>query len=237
MQRKCGPLTPQSAQTRTWHILQLKHTRLCACKPRPNRLSCANTGSSALFQTHKENHVIEAKKMPFFGEASRKTKKLFETAYSIERRIPFFALKLRSAMKGMDMTAYYEGSTYCGFSVVGSTDEGAYVYYLAASSEAHNADYSEQIVESLKSRYAETTLVVDVEAHSLKAANNAERAAKRKFYLSHGFAASGYGYKDAGVFEILVHGEKLEPSAYSALINKLAFGLTPLRARPMKELS
>jgi len=63
------------------------------------------------------------------------------------------------------------------------------------------------------------------------------RAARRAFYLKNGFKASGYGFKDGGLFEIMVFGEKLEePKAYAVLIDRLAFGLTHTNVRPMSEV-
>lgn len=181
--------------------------------------------------------MLTMKKVPMFGATTRNVKRLYETAFPVDQRVPFWSLRLRSNMNGMEIAAYYDENVFCGFVCLLATDSAVYVYYLAVTSEQRGKGYGTQIIDDIKQRYKGKTIALDIEARDPRANDNDKRAARRKFYLRNDFRASGYGFKDGGLFEIMVFGEKLdEPKAYASLIDRLAFGLVHTNVRPMSEV-
>lgn len=181
--------------------------------------------------------MLTMKKVPMFGATTHNVKRLYETAFPVEQRVPFWSLRLHSNMNGMEIVAYYDEDVFCGFACLLATEKAVYLYYIAVADGQRKKGYGTQILDDLKQRYPEKTIALDIEARDPRANDNEKRAARRAFYLKNGFKASGFGFKDGGLFEIMVFGEKLEePKAYAALIDRLAFGLTHTNVRPMSEV-
>lgn len=181
--------------------------------------------------------MLKTKKVPLFGKGARCVKQLYQTAYPVEQRVPFWSLRLRSGMNGMELSAYYDEDVFVGFVNLIATDDAAYLYYLAVDADARGKGYGAQIIDDVKQRYEGKTIALNIEATNVAADNPKQRAAQRAFYLKNGFVSSGFGFKDGDLFEILVLGEKLEkPGAYASLIDRLAFGLTHTNVRPLKEV-
>ena len=181
--------------------------------------------------------MLQIKKVPLFGTRARCVKQLYQEAFPVEQRVPFWSLRLRSGMNGMELSAYYDEDVFCGFVNLVASDDAVYVYYLAVDAERRGKGYGAMILDDLRRRYAGKTIALDIEATDPAADNPRQRAARRAFYLDNGFVSSGYGFKDGGLFEVLVCGEKLAgPGAYASLIDRLAFGLTSTVVRPMKEI-
>ncbi len=181
--------------------------------------------------------MLTMKKVPMLGGTTRNVKRLYETAFPIEQRVPFWSLKLRSNMNGMEIVAYYDEDIFCGFACLLATEDAVYLYYIAVADGQRGKGYGTKLLDDLKQRYPGKTIALDIEARDPRANDNEKRSARRAFYLNNGFTPSGCGFKDGGLFEIMVFGEKLaEPKAYAALIDRLAFGLTHTNVRPMSEV-
>ena len=181
--------------------------------------------------------MLEAKHVSLFGATTRRVKKLYEAAFPVEQRIPFWALRLRAGMNGMEIVSYSDEGTFCGFSCQVVTDDLVYIYYLAVDPELRGRGYGGQILELLKQSHPGMPVALDIESRKRNADNAKPREARRKFYLDNGFKPTGYGFKDGDLFEILICGEKPEnPVRYAVAIDRLAFGLTHTMIRPMSEL-
>ena len=59
--------------------------------------------------------MLTMKKVPMLGGTTRNVKRLYETAFPVEQRVPFWSLRLRSNMNGMEIVAYYDEDVFCGF--------------------------------------------------------------------------------------------------------------------------
>lgn len=181
--------------------------------------------------------MLEAKPVPLFGATTRRVKKLYVETFPAEQRIPFWALRLRAGMNGMEVTAYTEDGVFCGFSYYVVLDDLTYLYYLAVEPEMRDRGLGGQMLDMLAAKRPDVPLAIDIEMRDRNADNARQREARRSFFMNNGFAPSGSGFKDGGVFEILVRGTKPEnPSRYASAIDRLAFGLTQTLIRPVKEL-
>lgn len=181
--------------------------------------------------------MLEAKHVSLFGATTRRIKKLYESAFPVEQRIPFWALRLRAGMNGMEIVSYSDEGTFCGFSCQVVTDDMVYIYYLAVDPELRDRGYGSQVLELIKQSHPGMPVALDIESRKRNADNAKQREARRAFYLKNGFTPTGYGFKDGDLFEILIDGEKPEnPARYAMAIDRLAFGLTHTLIRPMSEL-
>ena len=184
--------------------------------------------------------TIEKLKGSFAGRAN----KLYRASFEEWERIPFFALRARSAAKEVEMLAFCEDGEFCGFACLTLNETAAYVQYLAVEESMRGRGLGGQMLDALASHYEGKSVALDIRAvrpgtdgAKLRAQHRKLYTQHRKLYTQHDYKASGYGYKDGGVvYEILVHGEKLERQEYMKLINKLAFGLTQIGVRKMDEL-
>lgn len=171
------------------------------------------------------------------GNFASRAGKLYRASFEEWERIPFFALRARSASKEVDMLAFCENGEFCGFACLTLNDKAAYIQYLAVEESMRGRGLGGEMLDALVNHYESKSVALDIHAVRPGTDGSKLRAHHRKLYTEHEYKASGYGYRDGGVvYEILVHGEKLERTDYMKLINKLAFGLTQISVRKMDEL-
>ena len=96
--------------------------------------------------------MLTMKKVPMLGSTTRNVKRLYETAFPIEQRVPFWSLKLRSNMNGMEIVAYYDEDIFCGFACLLATEDAVYLYYIAVADGQRGKGYGTKILDDLKQR-------------------------------------------------------------------------------------
>ena len=72
--------------------------------------------------------MLQIKKVPLFGTRARCVKQLYQEAFPVEQRVPFWSLRLRSGMNGMELSAYYDEDVFCGFVNLVASDDAVYEF-------------------------------------------------------------------------------------------------------------
>ncbi|MBE6851026.1 MAG: GNAT family N-acetyltransferase [Ruminococcus sp.] len=129
-------------------------------------------------------------------------KKLYLSAFPPEERKPF-ALILRQRAKGLlqVFTAMDEGEPV-GFAITAVSDSLILLDYLAVSDVFRNRGYGSEILKALAVYYHNTPMFLEIETPDAHAPNQAERLARKSFYLRNGYYETG--------ISVLLWGVKME---------------------------
>ncbi|HOI27888.1 MAG TPA: GNAT family N-acetyltransferase [Paludibacteraceae bacterium] len=135
-------------------------------------------------------------------------KHLYETAFPKEEKIPYaIIIKLLDRMP-LDFTAYYDGDTFVGLTMILNRYDFNWLWYFAVSKELRSKGYGHQILTMLKSNYSNRPIILDMESPDQIADNMEQRHRRHAFYLRNGFRDTYVGKTFRRVdYTILIYGE------------------------------
>ena len=144
--------------------------------------------------------------------ADEKTKQLYEMAFPEDEQIPWDDLMRLIEEMPLDFTAYYDGETFIGFTIVyprksfnrrtkqgqsgtcssyalqgGGRPKVNWYWYFAVQEELRGKGYGQQILTLLIEKYKGQTCVLDMESPTQVCENIEQRRRRHAFYLRNGF--------------------------------------------------
>lgn len=165
-------------------------------------------------------------KKPYEQAHSRRAvRALYASAFPKEERLPFFALRALTVREGCNITAYYDGDTFCGFTYDAVKGNILYLMFFAVNGELRGKGYGSAILSYLKEQHPGKSIVLNVEMPDERADNYAERVRRIRFYERNGFSDTGCNIDEVGgTFRILSTARDFDPDAYLAVFRWLSFG-------------
>lgn len=113
---------------------------------------------------------------------------LYYEAFPEEEQIPWKELMRLTDEMPLDFTAYYDGETFVGFTIVYSHKWYNWFWYFAVNGKLRGKGYGQRILRQLIDRYHNRTIILDMEAPDQAAATNKEQRQRRLgFYTRNGF--------------------------------------------------
>ena len=98
------------------------------------------------------------------ANADEKIKQLYETAFPEDEQIPWDDLMRLIGEMPLDFTAYYDGQSFIGFTIVYPRKSFNWFWYFAVSGELRGKGYGQQILTQLIERYKGQPFVLDMES-------------------------------------------------------------------------
>ncbi|WHY94596.1 GNAT family N-acetyltransferase [Neobacillus cucumis] len=133
---------------------------------------------------------------------------IYESFPEVER-LPISLLFHKTKLNGVDFFVIYDKDTFVGFTYLITRKNLTYVQYLAIDTKLQSKGYGSQILSTIKERYSENQIVLNIEADDERAVNYEQRVVRKKFYIRNGYKSSGLSFKDRwGVYEVMVNGEE-----------------------------
>lgn len=164
----------------------------------------------------------------------KQIREIYVEAFPKAERKPFFVVR-SSVKKGAAqlLTAMEEGVLQ-GFVMIIPHKDMVMVDYLAVSRKVRSRGTGSKIIQQVCGRFPGRKIVLLIERQDDAAANNAQRIARRKFYLKNGFAPSGIHITGrSGDMEILNFGGTVSEKEFMELqqhaLGKLLFRLSGIR--------
>lgn len=154
-----------------------------------------------------------------FGAFSR----LYHTAFPEQERIRLDEMVGLAPAMGLTLTAWYDGGTFVGLTVVCERADANWFWYFAVEENLRGRGYGRHILGEITRRYATRPLILDIESPRQPSANQAQRSRRYAFYLRNGFTGTGVENAYGGVeYAILQFGEPtLTDSQFRALLAEL----------------
>ena len=152
-------------------------------------------------------------------------KKLYRNAFPKEEQLPWWVLRLMTIPKGIDLTSYYLGDDFCGFTHTTATDHIVFVMFFAVQEDLRGKGCGSAILEYLKKSNPGKAIILNVEPLDDDADNAEQRVRRMRFYEKNGFYDTGYYINEVGgTFRVLSTTPILDPQRYLQAFYKLSLG-------------
>lgn len=122
------------------------------------------------------------------ANADEQVKLLYQTAFPQNEQIPWDDLLRLINQMVLDFTAYYEGDTFIGFTIVYPRKSFNWYWYFAVREELRGQGCGQQILTQLIEKYKGQACVLDMESpYQDPSPNPKQRQRRHAFYLRNGF--------------------------------------------------
>ena len=121
------------------------------------------------------------------SNADEQIRELYETAFPAGEQIPWDDLMRLVGEMPLDFTAYYDGDTFIGFTIVYPRKSFNWYWYFAVRDELRGKGYGQRILTLLIEHYKGQTCVLDMESPTQVCENSEQRKRRHAFYLRNGF--------------------------------------------------
>lgn len=113
---------------------------------------------------------------------------LYETAFPVEEQVPYDELPYLLEKLSIDYTAYYDGETMVGLTMVLHLAKYNWGWYFAVREPLRGMGYGQEILTTILEKYREKRpFVIDIESPRQPDAPNPEQRQRRyNFYLRNG---------------------------------------------------
>ena len=150
----------------------------------------------------------------------------YRSAFPREERLPWWLLRLLAAGKRSELTAFYDGETFCGLAFTAATEDILYVMFFAVAEDRRGQGCGSAILDHMKQSHPGKTVLLNVELLDDAAPNNDQRIRRMAFYRKNGFCDTGHNiWEVGGAFRILSSTGKMDAAAYQRVFLKLSYGL------------
>lgn len=157
-------------------------------------------------------------------EICREAEKLYRQAFPREERLPWWVLRLQARRKGIELTAWMDGDTFCGFTSSVTVQDLHFVLFLAVAEDQRCRGRGSAILSQLTGTYG--SVVLNIELLDREASNYDQRLRRLAFYEKNGFRDTGwFVWEVGGQFRVLSSAGKLDVDTYRKVFRRLSFGL------------
>ncbi|MBO7500543.1 MAG: GNAT family N-acetyltransferase [Fibrobacterales bacterium] len=140
-------------------------------------------------------------------EELARTKRLYESAFPVEERIPWKELLRLADEMPLDFAVWFDGADFVGLTIVWPRSEFDWFWYFAVEEELRGRGLGQEILSRLLGKRAGRTLILDMESPEQECENAEQRRRRHGFYLRNGFRDTGVGKSFRGIdYTILIHG-------------------------------
>lgn len=174
--------------------------------------------------------VMTEKKITSKDIVDKQLQGLYYEAFPEEEQVPWKELMRLIDEMPLDFTAYYDGDTFVGFTIVYPYKDYNWFWYFAVQKEQRGKGYGQKILSQIINRYGKRKLILDMEAPDQTGAKNKEQRLRRlNFYSRNGFHDThAHRTYDGIEYTIMLRGEGTFTSDdYDAIIKEMMRFWTP----------
>lgn len=152
-------------------------------------------------------------------------KKLYFQSFPKYERLPFWLLRFLTLRKGIDMSAYYQGETFCGFTYTVTDGNILFILFFAVNEKIRRQGYGSAILQYLKQSNPDKAILLNVEPLDENADNYDERVRRFDFYKKNGFYDTKFDIEEVGgTFRVLATAPKFDSKEYLGVFKRMSFG-------------
>lgn len=131
---------------------------------------------------------MKEKKITSKEIGDKQLQSLYYEAFPEEEQVPWKELMRLTDEMPLDFTAYYDGDTFLGFTIVYPYKNYNWFWYFAVQKERRGNGYGQQILTHIITKYNERKIILDMEApDQAEAKNKEQRLLRLNFYSRNGF--------------------------------------------------
>ena len=164
----------------------------------------------------------------------KQARALYHTAFPKEERLPWWILRLNACRSGVDLTAFLDGDTFCGFTASVTVEGLHFLLFFAIADDLRGSGYGSAILQKLHAEHG--TVILNVELLDPAAENFDQRKRRFAFYQRNGFVDTFYHvWEVGGKFRVLSTDPALNVAQYKKIFKKLSLGFWDVKLLPAKE--
>ncbi len=157
-----------------------------------------------------------------------RAKALYLSAFPKEERLPWWLMRLNALRRGIDLTAWMEGETFCGFTASVTEGNMHFLLFFAVDGGLRGRGYGSKILDAIRREHGCVSL--NVELLDPKAENYEQRKLRFAFYGKNGFYDTYYHvWEVGGKFRVLSTCPELDVQSYKSIFKKLSLGVWNVR--------
>ncbi|MBQ4810219.1 GNAT family N-acetyltransferase [Pseudoalteromonas luteoviolacea] len=143
---------------------------------------------------------------------------LFFEAFPKTQRLPPWIVKYRMRNGKAGFYALYDQDLWVGFIYVKEYKNIVFVKFFAISELRRSDGYGSKVMDSMKDKYSEQRVVLNIEELDDSADNFQQRVKRKAFYAKNGFSSTGYIVKEpAERQEMLIRGGTISKEEIEAM--------------------
>ena len=182
--------------------------------------------------------MLTQKKVTKKLEEYKEIGELMKRVFPKNELYPMWYLMLVSKFKKVDFTAYYEEDNFIGCTYIIKSKKVAYLMYIFVNDKIHSKGYGTEILKSVKKKYIDQEIVLDIEPLDEDSSNYEQREKRYRFYKKNGFKATSYfidDEKDPTDYLILSRSGTFPKKAVKKLLRGLSYGTYKRRYKKKKK--
>lgn len=154
-----------------------------------------------------------------------KIRSLYQTAFPKKEHMSWKSLKEYIKDWKFDVTTYYEGDVFIGFTIVYPRQPFYWVWYFAVREDIRGQGYGQSVLSEFLEKYKGKTVIIDIESPEQVCNNMETRHRRHAFYLRNGFRDTGVEFSEKGIdYTFMVIGEgTFTREDYDDIINEFGW--------------
>lgn len=150
-------------------------------------------------------------------------KALLKSQFPPVEQFPFWFLKWRARLPGIDFLTFSADSQLVGLAYLITRANVTLVLFLAVTPASQSHGYGSQILTLLQAQYPQNRFTLNIEALDPHAPNSHQRARRRRFYLKNHYVPNGLTVIDSdNPYEVLVANGQVSLPEYRAIYRRFA---------------
>lgn len=142
------------------------------------------------------------------NEYNKKVKRLYNSAFPKEERIPMLLLKLLARKDKATFYGIFDDEKFIGLIYNIYYKDIVFIYFFAIDKELRSQGYGSKVLEFIKQKYNKHRIILGIEQLDKSSKNYEQRIKRKEFYIKNGFKEANYTTKEKNVvFEMLYYSE------------------------------
>ena len=132
-------------------------------------------------------------------EDEKLVKALYNKAFPVQERMPYFILKYKSKKDNADFFKIYDDSIFVGLCYCVFYKDILYIFYLAVDESRRGKGYGSRVLQYIEEKYSDYRIILNIEEVTKNCSNYEQRLSRKAFYQKNGFFALDYKVKEGSV--------------------------------------
>lgn len=132
-------------------------------------------------------------------EDEKLVKALYNKAFPVQERMPYFILKYKSKKGNADFFKIYDDSIFVGLCYCVFYKDILYIFYLAVDESRRGKGYGSRVLQYIEEKYSDYRIILNIEEVTKNCSNYEQRLSRKAFYQKNGFFALDYNVKEGSV--------------------------------------
>ncbi len=172
-------------------------------------------------------------------ENRKDLRRLYETAFPKEEKLPFWMLKARARNGVAEFYGIYDDEEFVGLIYNSFYKDMVYIFFFAIHESQRGKGYGGRILQTLQKKYSDKRIFLCIEAMDPEAENYDQRIKRKAFYEKNGLEMLPFSVQEGAMeydcMAVAGRGPEITPKDCESLVNHY-FGMFKIYLTPRQKL-